>query len=131
MKRILIAACFLGCVWAGCSGSSSGGGNCSGEAPAGATCHKPAGGCEAMVCEGSTWGCPAQDTQIALTAANCTGPCSGNVVPAGSTCLTPSGGCEAMECQGSAWGCPGSDRQIALTASNCPNGVAGADAGQD
>lgn len=92
MKRTFVAACFLGCVWSGCSGSSSGGGD----------------------------GGPAE-----------AGPCSGNMVPAGSTCLTPSGTCEAMVCEGSAWGCPGNDRQIALTATNCPNGVAGADAGQD
>jgi hypothetical protein len=72
MQRTFVIACVLSCLWTACSSSNSSG-SCSGEAPAGATCQMPGGGCEGLVCLGSSWACPAGDTQVALTATSCTG----------------------------------------------------------
>jgi hypothetical protein len=137
MLRTFVVGCFLGLVWTACSSSSSPSSSCSGSAPAGATCQKAGGGCEALACQGSSWVCPAGDTQVALTATSCAagdggpggdGGCS-PTPPAGATCQTPSGSCEALVCQGSTWGCPAGDMQVALTATSCGDGGPVGDSG--
>jgi hypothetical protein len=158
--RAFALGCFLTGLAAACSSSSSGGGggedgggnssggggNCTGQAPSGSTCQKPGGGCEALVCEGTSWTCPTGDMQVALTATSCQGDggsggdasssggdagCTGSA-PAGATCQKAGGGCEALVCQGSTWACPSGDTQVALTATSCAGeGGAGGDSGSD
>jgi hypothetical protein len=140
--RTFVLVCFAGFVWA-CGGTADGSnpsGGCGGPAPDGTTCQKAGGGCEALVCEGSSWTCPAGDTQVALTAAACmSGDAGGGnadggnpgctgTAPDGATCQKPGGGCEGLVCQGTTWACPAGDTQVALTAGNCAGGE---DAGTD
>ena len=73
MVRTFVVGSFLACLLTACSGDSSSSGNCSSQPPAGATCQKASGGCEGLVCQGSSWVCPAGDTQVALTATSCGG----------------------------------------------------------
>ena len=92
---------------------------------AGIRSPKPFGssGCEAEVCIGTTWQCPAGDTPVALTPAACGmsgddgGTCG--AVPLGTTCKKPSGGCEARVCSGGTWQCPAGDTSVALTHMSC------------
>lgn len=107
----------------GVDGGVDGGGGACGQQPAGGTCKKPGGGCEAEVCIGTTWQCPAGDTPVALTPAACGmsgddgGTCG--AVPVGTTCKKPSGGCEAQVCSGGTWQCPAGDTSVALTPMSC------------
>ena len=139
MMRSFVVVGLLASLWTACSSDSSS--NCSGMAPAGTTCQKAGGGCEALVCQGSSWTCPAGDTQVALTATSCQGDggsggdsgqaCSG-MPPAGATCQKAGGGCEGLVCQGSSWTCPAGDTQIALTATACQgDGGSSGDSGHD
>lgn len=143
------AILFIVTLAAACGGTTDGttndAGSCGAE-PVGTTCRKPSGACEAEICAGTTWACPAGDTQVALTATSCSaadagadasatdasatdggdvdgGPCGPAL--AGETCRAPTGGCEAEICVGTAWTCPTGDTPIPLTATSCESSDAG------